>query len=265
MKLKYIFLLLLIPFILSAQESERWETPPHLAIQHVLLEESYVKNFDEMETVEMADEPSIMLDNFIDIEELNRQLIAQGETPVKLSDKSDYRYRIYGADGFYAYKMRRRRTEAKDNSWHEMQNGYIRIEDRKVNFDEYLPDVVDPHNIKDAVRIRWIRDRISICDTAGVIGEFYCSEWDTTLMHSFRDSIPSYRLSDIVLAVLDSSQVKKYDYSLISSNNVDKISTQNWKQLEKIYWLWDEQMVYPENLETQTKVKDLARIKLIEK
>lgn len=246
-------------------DDDNGDTPieGELLINYVMLDEPYVKDFSNMNPVELDGEVVIPLVDFISIQELNDHL----EDPVDAAI-NDYRYRIYGDDGFYAY-MKRYSRGAQDNSWEHLQHAYVRPGDNQILFDyteeeENQVGIVGAHKVKNAAKIRFMRERFSICDTAGTeIGEFYFSDHDTTLNATFQDTLDAYQLTDIVGNSGWDGTYADYGYRLVGADGWDGFKVYSWERLEQGYWIWEDQKTdFAVESSGKNKIKDLAKIQL---
>ena len=181
-------------------------------------EVTYIRYFDVMDKVVFEGTEAIRLADLIDS--------AITDYP------SIYAYRIIGSDGFYAAKK-----GSPDNVWEHMQNGYLKLDTRRVAFEPSL-GLEGRYYVKDVVSIdllRKIDTRFSSEETSRF---FLVEELNATTYPDSTDAFFSGRLGIKLSDFIDTSiTCTPEDYSFTLNSVEGEKITLSWAEIQTGWWL----------------------------
>ena len=168
----------------------------------------------------------------VNLDELNRHNI-DGVEAVKLSDLIDtsivteshnHAYRIIGKDGFYAHMKGN-----PDNTWEQLQWGYILLPTMRVSFDPSL-ELQGSYNIKDMVEMKILR-KVDLVTPADSLIQFIIEDMTQT---AFKDSLTGIKLTEFIPSdIVDDPRAFSYDLIAADEYSV----TISYEQLLEGYYV----------------------------
>lgn len=180
---------------------------------------TFTRYFDLMEKVEFEGEQAIRFSDLIDSAITARPQI--------------YAYRIIGSDGFYAALK-----GSPDNVWEHMQKGYLKLSDRKADFDQSL-GLSKRYFVSDVASIELLRKIETKFQGEEEFSFFVIDDMEmgtySDPTDAFYDGQPGIQLSDFI----DTSTVapEDYTYNLVSVEGQQKLLS--WSELQTGWWLSD--------------------------
>lgn len=192
----------------------------------------------------------------------------EGNEAIRLSDFIDsavtvyppiYVYRVIGSDGFYAAKK-----GSPDNTWEQIQKGYLRLSDRMAAFDPSL-GLEGRYYVKDVASIELLR-KIDVNVAQGRDSTFLIMdkivETSIDSVDAFYDGRPGIRLSEFIQPLTPTPE--DYVYDLLSVGG--EKSRFSWSKIQTGWWLRDLDITkfYPD-LGPDSKIQHLQAIELTPK
>jgi hypothetical protein len=187
----------------------------------------------------------------------------EGNEAIRLSDFIDsavtvypsiYVYRVIGSDGFYAAQK-----GSPDNTWEQIQKGYLRLSDRMAAFDPNL-GLEGRYYVKDVVSIELLR-KIDVNLTEGKDSTFLIEDKQIETFadsaDAFYDGRPGIRLSEFIRPL--TSTPEDYVYDLLSVRGEKR--NFSWSEIQTGWWLEDLDLTkfYPD-LGVDSKMSRLLNI-----
>ena len=200
--------------------------------------------FDSATTVlELDDLDTIKIDNLDTI-----MLTALVDTSV-VTEPRNYAYRFVGADGFYAHQK-----GDPDNTWEQLQGGYLTLSTMKVSFDPSL-ELLSRYNIKDVQELKIVR-KIDLVAPDGAVTQFVIDEMTTA---AFEDSLNGIRLTEFVPAAVIADPAA-WSYEVTAPD--DYSWTIGYEELQTGYYVleYDRVLYTNPDISGKAKVKYLNRI-----
>jgi len=221
-----------------------------------------IKPKSDLITVELND---LTFTRYFDLQE---KVTFEGKEVIRLSDFIDsavtvypdiYAYRVIGSDGFYAAKK-----GSPDNTWEQIQKGYLKLSDRRVTFEPSL-GLEGRYYVKDVVSMELLRK----------IDVRVAQEKDSTFLilnqkaETFFDSADAFyngragiRISEFIEPL--TSTPENYVYNLISARGEQK--TFSWSEVQTGWWLKDLDLTkFSPDLGASSRISHLQRIELTPK
>ncbi len=165
----------------------------------------------------------------------------EGNEAIRLSDFIDsavtvyppiYAYRVIGSDGFYAAKK-----GSPDNTWEQIQKGYLRLSDRMAAFDASL-GLEGRYYVKDVASIELLR-KIDVNVSQGRDSTFLIEDKHVeTFVDSadaFYNGRPGIRLSEFIQPLTPTPE--DYVYDLLSVRGEKRRFS--WSEIQTGWWLRD--------------------------
>lgn len=207
---------------------------------------TFTRYLDLMDRVEFDGEQAVRFSDFIDSAITVRPQI--------------YAYRIIGSDGFYAALK-----GSPDNVWEHMQKGYLKLSDRKANFDQSL-GLSKRYFVTDVASVELLRkvetkfqgeEEFSFSLIVDMESATYSDPAD-----DFYDGRPGVHLSDFI----DTSTVAPEDYTYNLVSVVGEQKSFSWSELQTGWWLLDLDVTkfYPD-LGPNSRISFLQTIELTPK
>jgi hypothetical protein len=221
-----------------------------------------IKPKSDLITVELG---SLTFTRYFDLLE---KVTFEGKEAIRLSDFIDsavtvypdiYAYRVIGSDGFYAAKK-----GSPDNTWEQIQKGYLRLSDRRVTFEPSL-GLEGRYYVKDVVSIELLRKiDVQVAEekdsTFLIINQKAETFFDST--DAFYNGRSGIKLSEFIQPL--TSATENYVYHLISARGEDK--TFSWSEVQTGWWLKDLDLTkFNPDLGASSRITHLQTIELTPK
>jgi len=205
--------------------------------------------------------------NFIRYFDVMDKVVFEGAEAIRLADLVDsaitdypsiYAYRIIGSDGFYAAKK-----GSPDNVWEHMQNGYLKLDTRKVAFEPSL-GLEGRYYVKDVVSIELLRKIDTRFKDEETFRFFLVTDMKTATYPDSTDVFFGGRIGVKLSDFIDTSltyQPEGYTYTLHSVEGETK--TFSWAEIQTGWWLFslDLTKFYPDR-GADSKISRLQAIEL---
>ncbi|HEX7401242.1 MAG TPA: hypothetical protein VF369_03600 [candidate division Zixibacteria bacterium] len=237
----FIFIFLFLTWISGCSRPIQ---PKSDSITLELGEVTYIRYFDVMDKVTFEGDEAIRLSDLVDS--------AVTDYP------SIYAYRIIGSDGFYAAKK-----GSPDNLWEHMQNGYLKLDTRRVAFEPSL-GLEGRYYVKDVVSIELLRKIDTRFGSEETFRFFLVQEMNATTYPDSTDALFGGRTGIKLSDFIDTSLTyTPEDYSFTLNSVEGEKKTLSWAEIQTGWWLFglDITKFYPD-LGADSRISRLEAIEL---
>jgi hypothetical protein len=182
----------------------------------------------------------------------------QGDT-ISYDARNLYAYRIEGDDGFSAAVR-----GYPDNTWDQMDKGYLMVLSRRVIFPDDLLDLPGAYNVKFARNIR-INRKVDVVSPDSSSFVRLCDMQTTVVQNNEGQDEDAVPLSDMVEAYI--SNPGGFNYNIQAIDGYSLSSDLSWEELQTGYWLMEsEKTIFtPDSLSSgKYRVKYLEQITVVD-